>query len=58
MKAKKKPLETLPVAELGVDVAPQFETHDYQPPPARQKGVIVDDVAGLVGALKEKGFSL
>ncbi len=58
MKAKKKPLETLPIAELGVDVAPQFETHDYQPPPARQKGVIVDDVAGLVGALKEKGFSL
>ncbi len=58
MKAKKKPLETLPVAELGVDVTPQFGTRDYQPPPARQKGVMVDDVAALVGALKEKGFSL
>jgi len=58
MKAKKKPLDTMPIAEFGVDVAPQFETVNFEAPAARQKGVMVDDVAGLVGALKEQGFSL
>ncbi|NND37700.1 MAG: electron transfer flavoprotein subunit beta/FixA family protein [Gammaproteobacteria bacterium] len=58
MKAKKKPLETLPIADFGVDVSPRFETLDYEPPAARQKGVMVSDVAGLISALKDKGFSL
>ncbi|MFQ5636023.1 MAG: electron transfer flavoprotein subunit beta/FixA family protein, partial [Gammaproteobacteria bacterium] len=58
MKAKKKPMETLPIAELGVDIAPQFETLTYESPAARQKGIMVEDVAGLVGALRDKGFSL
>jgi electron transfer flavoprotein beta subunit len=58
MKAKKKPLETLGIAELGVDLVPQFETTAYAAPASRQKGLMVDDVAGLVDALKEKGFTL
>lgn len=58
MKAKKKPLETTPIAEFGVDVSPRFETVNYEPPEARQKGVMVNDVPGLIGALKDKGFSL
>jgi electron transfer flavoprotein beta subunit len=58
MKAKKKPLETISIGDLGVDTAPQFETTTYEAPAARQKGVLVKDVAELVGALREKGFSL
>jgi len=58
MKAKKKSLDIVPIGDFGVDTAPQFETVSYEAPEARQKGIMVDDVAGLVGALKEKGFSL
>ncbi len=56
MKAKKKPLETLAIASLGVDTAPQFKTTKYEPPAARSKGVMVKDVAELVAALKQKGL--
>jgi electron transfer flavoprotein beta subunit len=56
MKAKKKPLETLPIASLGVDTVPQFKTTKYEPPASRSKGVMVKDVAELVAALKQKGL--
>ena len=56
MKAKKKPLETIALEDLGVDVAPQFKTVQFAPPPGRQKGIMVKDVAELVGQLKQKGL--
>jgi electron transfer flavoprotein beta subunit len=56
MKAKKKPLETVSTDDLGVTVGADFEITAYAPPPQRQKGVMVEDVAGLVNALKEKGL--
>ncbi len=56
MKAKKKPLDIMPAADLGVDLAPQFSVVTTQPPPQREKGVMVSDVAGLVAALKDKGL--
>ncbi len=56
MKAKKKPLDTMALADLGVEAGPRIEHTAYAPPPARQKGIIVDDVAGLVTALKDKGL--
>jgi len=56
MKAKKKPLDTRQPADCGVDVATAFETLNTEAPEERQKGVIVDDVEGLVNALKDKGF--
>lgn len=56
MKAKKKPLETLPIATLGVDVAPQFKTLKFEPPAPRQKGVMVKDAHELVAALKQRGL--
>src|SRR5690606_29578724 len=56
MKAKKKPLDTLAIGDLGVDVAPQFKTLKYAPPPAREKGIMVKDVAELVAVLKQKGL--
>jgi len=56
MKAKKKTLDILTIADLGVDKAPQFKTLKYDPPATRQKGVMVKDVAELVAALKQKGL--
>ena len=56
MKAKKKTLDTIAIADLGVDKAAQFKTVKYEPPATRQKGVMVKDVAELVAALKQKGL--
>ena len=56
MKAKKKPLETVPLAELGVDPAAQFQVTGTEPPPERARGVMVGDVAELVRALRDKGL--
>ncbi len=58
MKAKKKPLETIAIADLGVDTTPVFEVSDYADPPVRNKGQMVEDTAALVAAVKEKGLSL
>jgi electron transfer flavoprotein beta subunit len=54
MKAKKKPLETLTPADLGVDVAPRLTTLKVAEPPVRQGGVKVADVAELVDKLKNE----
>ncbi len=54
MKAKKKPLETLKPADLGVDVAPRLQTLKVNEPPQRKAGVIVADVAQLVDKLKNE----
>ena len=54
MKAKKKPLETVKPADLGVDVAPRLKTLKVAEPPKRSAGVIVPDVATLVGKLKNE----
>lgn len=56
MKAKKKPLDQIPLQELDIDDSPHIEHVEYEPPAARQKGVIVEDVTGLVRALKDKGL--
>ncbi|MDR1461958.1 MAG: electron transfer flavoprotein subunit beta/FixA family protein [Azoarcus sp.] len=52
MKAKKKPLETLKPADLGVDVTPRLTTLKVVEPPKRSAGVVVADVAQLVDKLK------
>ena len=52
MKAKKKPLETIKPADLGVDVTPRLKTLKVSEPPARKAGVRVPDVATLVAKLK------
>jgi len=52
MKAKKKPLEVLKPADLGVDVAPRIKTLKVSEPPKRGAGVKVADVATLVAKLK------
>jgi electron transfer flavoprotein beta subunit len=52
MKAKKKPLETVKPADLGVDVAPRLTTLKVTEPPQRSAGIIVADVGQLVDKLK------
>jgi len=54
MKAKKKPLETLKPADLGVDVAPRIKTLKVSEPAKRGAGVKVPDVATLVAKLKNE----
>ena len=56
MKAKKKPLDTKSVADYGVSEGAAFKTVKVEPPPSRQKGIMVKDVAELVGVLKQKGL--
>ena len=54
MKAKKKPLETVKPADLGVDVAPRLTTLKVVEPPKRSAGIMVADVAQLVEKLKNE----
>src|SRR6266436_1259195 len=53
MKAKKKPIEELAPAALGVDVAPKVKVVRVEAPPARAAGIKVPDVATLVKKLHE-----
>jgi len=52
MKAKKKPMETLKPADLGVDVTPRLKTLRVAESPQRSAGVKVPDVKTLVEKLK------
>jgi electron transfer flavoprotein beta subunit len=54
MKAKKKPLETVKPADLGVDVAPRIKTLSVAEPAKRSAGIKVPDVATLVDKLKNE----
>jgi electron transfer flavoprotein beta subunit len=54
MKAKKKPLDVIPVAETGVDIAPRLEVLEVNEPASRSAGVKVASVAELVDKLKNE----
>ena len=54
MKAKKKTLEMLKPADLGVDVTSRIKTLQVSEPPKRGAGVKVADVAALVAKLKNE----
>ena len=58
MKAKKKPLDVLKPADLGVDIAPRLVTLSVQEPPKRQAGIKVDSVATLVDKLHKEAHVL
>ncbi|MDJ0759166.1 MAG: electron transfer flavoprotein subunit beta/FixA family protein [Woeseiaceae bacterium] len=57
MKAKKKPLEELPLSDLAIEGAPAISSTAYEPPAVREKGIMVEDVPALIGALKDKGLA-
>ncbi|MDT7951205.1 MAG: electron transfer flavoprotein subunit beta/FixA family protein [Acetobacteraceae bacterium] len=52
MKARKKPIENVKPADLGVDPQPRLKTVKVSEPPKRQAGVKVGSVAELVAKLK------
>jgi electron transfer flavoprotein beta subunit len=52
MKAKKKQLDTMSPADLGVDVSPRIKTLKVVEPAARSAGIKVADVAALVDKLR------
>jgi len=56
MKAKKKPLDVIEIASLGVDTALGLKPVLTEAPKPRAKGVMVKDVGELVDALKKKGL--
>lgn len=55
MKAKKKPLEKLKAADLGVSLEPRLKTLKVEEPPTRHAGVMVESVDEVVSKLKEAG---
>ena len=54
MKAKKKPLDSITVGELDVDVATRLTVVKVEEPEARSAGVKVADVSELVNKLKNE----
>ncbi|MDA8233053.1 MAG: electron transfer flavoprotein subunit beta/FixA family protein [Magnetospirillum sp.] len=54
MKAKKRPIDMLTPAGLGVDTAPRLVTLKVEEPPRRKAGVKVASVAELVDKLKNE----
>jgi len=54
MKAKKKSVEKVTPADIGVDTAAKVRVVMVEPPPARQAGVKVPDVASLVQKLRNE----
>lgn len=53
MKAKKKPLEKLKAADLGVDLTKRLETLKVEPPAERSPGIKVESVDELISKLKD-----
>ncbi len=56
MKAKRKPLEVIPLDELGVASENDLQVTHCSPPPVREKGIMVEDTAQLVAELKTRGL--
>lgn len=54
MKAKKKPLDSMPADELGVDITPRLSVVKVEEPESRLAGIKVADVSELVDKLKNE----
>jgi electron transfer flavoprotein beta subunit len=54
MKAKKKQLDVMKPADLGVDITPRLKTLKVVEPVKRKGGVMVADVAALIDKLKNE----
>jgi electron transfer flavoprotein beta subunit len=56
MKAKTKPLTTIPLAEVGGAGTPRVKVTRTDPPPGRQRGIMVKDAAELFAELHKRGL--
>ena len=54
MKAKKKPIDQMTAADLGVDATPRVQQIKVEEPPKRKTGIKVSSVAELVQKLKNE----
>lgn len=54
MQAKKKPLETIEAATLGIDLAPRLKTLKVEEPAKRKGGIKVPDVDTLIDKLRNE----
>jgi electron transfer flavoprotein beta subunit len=54
MKAKKKPIDIVTPADLGVDVSPRVKTLKVEPPAERAAGIKVESVEVLVDKLRNE----
>ncbi len=54
MKAKRKPMDVVPIEELGVDVKAHLEVLSVVPPEQRKAGIKVESVEELVDKLKNE----
>lgn len=54
MKAKKKPLEVIPMGSLGLDTASRFKILKVEDPPQRAAGIIVANVDELIDKLRNE----
>lgn len=56
MKAKRKPIELLDVADLNVQLSPKLVPVKFSSPPVRSKGIFVSSVDELLSTLRGKGL--
>ena len=54
MKAKKKELNVIPVADLGLDLSSRTELLSVELPPSREAGIMVETVDDLIDKLKNE----
>ena len=54
MKAKRKPIDSIEAASLGVDLSPRLSVLSVSEPPEREPGIKVADAAELVDKLKNE----
>jgi electron transfer flavoprotein beta subunit len=56
MKAKSKPLTSIPLADLGGAGAARVKVLKTEPPPSRQRGIMVKDASELYAELHKRGL--
>ena len=56
MKAKRKPMDVIPMADLGVNSENDLQISNHTPPATREKGIMVEDTTQLVAELKNRGL--
>lgn len=56
MKAKRKPLDVVELETLGVSPENEPRFSQYAPPPARTRGIMVENTAQLLAELKKRGL--